>query len=188
MSDRMRVFASVLGAAIALSLGACGGGGGGGGPTTPTSTPVPTPTPPSVVSQGNGFPLEAGFVGLVNFTTTRTGTLEATVDWTFAANDLDVLITRGNCDFDQLIAQQCTILTFSDSASAKPEKIRTDNAAAGTYTLFVENIGPGDESVSFQVVLTPTTASALPPSASRRGVQAMPLGQKQPVRGYVTLR
>ena len=86
------------------------------------------------------------------------------------------------------MANQCAILVFSVSTTAKPEKLRSDSAAAGAYTLFVENTGPGDESVSFQVVLTPTTASALPPSASSRGGQAMPFGQKRPSRGQVELR
>ncbi len=188
MSYRMLLPAGVLGGALALSLAACGGGGGGGGPTTPAATPVPTPTPPVLVTSGNGFSLEAEFTGRVPFTTTRTGNLEATVDWTFAANDVDVLLTRGDCSFDQLIANQCTILVFSVSTTAKPEKIRSDSAATGAYTLFVENTGPGDESVSFQVVLTPTTASATPPSASGREEQAMPLGQKRPSQGHVELR
>jgi hypothetical protein len=122
------------------------------------------------------------------FTTTRTGNLEATVDWTFPANDIDVLLTRGDCSFEQAEAGQCTVLVFSLSTTAKPEKIRTDGAAAGAYTLFVENSGPGDESVSFQVVLTPTTAAALPPSASSRAEQAMPLGHKRPPQGHVELR
>lgn len=186
MSYRMRVFAGVLGGALALSLGACGGGEGPTG--NPPPTPVPTPTPPVLVASGNGFPLEAEFTGRVPFTTTRTGNLEATVDWTFAANDVDVLLTRGDCSFDQLIANQCTILTFSVSTTAKPERIRSDSATAGAYTLFVENTGPGDESVSFQVVLTPTTASAVPPSASTRTEPAMPFGQKRPSQGHVELR
>lgn len=186
MSDRMRLCAGILGGALALSLGACGGGKG---PTdNPPPTPVPTPTPPVLVASGNGFPLEAEFTGRVPFTTTRTGNLEATVDWTFAANDVDVLLTSGDCSFDQLIANQCTILTFSVSTTAKPERIRSDSAAAGAYTLFVENTGPGDESVSFQVVLTPTTASAVPPAASSRAEQSMPLGQKRPSQGHVDLR
>jgi hypothetical protein len=110
------------------------------------------------------------------------------VDWTFAANDVDVLLARGDCSFDQLEALQCPIVVFSVSTTAKPEKIRTENAAAGAYTLFVENTGPGDESVSFQVVLTPSATGAAPPSASSRGLQAMPLGQKRPSRGFVELR
>jgi hypothetical protein len=139
------------------------------------------------VASGNGFPLEAEFTGRVPFTTARTGNLEATVDWTFAANDIDVLMTRGDCSFEQAEAGQCTVLVFSLSTTAKPERIRVESAAAGAYTLFVENTGPGDESVSFQVVLTPTTAAGLPPSASSRTEQAMPLGQKRPSRGHVEL-
>ena len=103
MSDRMRVFAGVLGAAIALSLGACGGGGRRRTHDAHVDTGADADSPVAGVS-GERLSLEAEFVGLVHFTTTRTGTLEATVDWTFAANDLDVLITRGNCGFDQLIA------------------------------------------------------------------------------------
>jgi hypothetical protein len=187
MSETVRALGRLAGGVLVLSLAACGGGGGGG-PTTPTATPVPTPTPPAVVSQGAGLPLAAGYAGLVNVTTARTGTLDVTVDWTYPANDVDVLLTRGACTFDQLIALQCTILAFSDSTTAKPEKIHAESAAAGTYSLFVENTGPGDESVSFQVVLTPTTAAAAPPSASSRGVSAMPLGHKRALRGVVELR
>jgi hypothetical protein len=141
-----------------------------------------------VATQGNGFPLEAGFVGRVPFTTTRAGALDATVDWTFATNDLDVALTRGDCSFEQFEAQQCTIAAFSISATAKPEKIRVDGAAAGAYTLFVENTGPGDESVSFQVVLTPSATGTAPPSASARQPQSMSLAQKRPARGFVELR
>jgi hypothetical protein len=86
------------------------------------------------------------------------------------------------------VSQQCTVLVFSVSTTAKPERIRTGNAAAGTYTLFIENTGPGDESLSFQVVLTPSAAGAAPPSASSRGGRAVPLGQKRPSRGAVDLR
>jgi hypothetical protein len=187
MSRGRRLCAYLSGAALAASLAACGGGGGGGGPTTPTATPVPTPTPPVVVASGGGQ-VPGADLGRVAFTTTRTGNLEVTVDWTFATNDVDVALVRGDCSFDQFLGQQCTILAFSLSETAKPERIRSDNAAAGTYTLFIENVGPGAESVSFQVVLTPTTASAAPPSASSRGVQAMPLGQKRPLQGSVELR
>jgi hypothetical protein len=140
-----------------------------------------------VVAQGSDT-LDAGFVGRLPFTTTRAGTIEATVDWTFATNDVDLALVRGDCSFDQFVSQQCTVLVFSVSTTAKPERIRTENAAAGTYTLFIENTGPGDESLSFQVVLTPSAAGAAPPSASSRGGRAVPLGQKRPSRGAVDLR
>ena len=178
-----RLSSCLAGTALAASLAACGGSSS---PTAPTPTPVPTPPPPQVVAQGSDT-LEAEFTGRLPFTTTRAGNVEATVDWTYATNDVDVALVQGDCSFEQAVAQQCTVLAISVSTTAKPEKITASNAAAGTYTLFIENTGPGDESVAFQVVLTPTTAAA-PPSASGRAVQVMPLGQKRPVRGHVELR
>ena len=94
------------------------------------------------------------------FTTTATGTLDVTIDWTFAANDVDVILTRGSCSFDQLFAMQCNVALVADSVTAKPERLRLPGATAGAYTLFIANIGPGDESASFQVVLSPSASSA----------------------------
>ena len=178
------VWLSFLAAGLVAGLGACGGGGGGGGNVTTPSTPPPTPPPPVVVAQGQGFPLSAGFIGRVPFTTSRTGLLEATVDWTFAANDVDVALVRGDCTFDQFEAAQCPILAFSVSTTAKPERIRSDGAAAGSYTLFFDNSGPGNESVSFQVVLTPSATAS---------TAALPDGGlsfqfKTPPRGFVEFR
>ena len=187
MCKRARVFAGVPGCALALSLAACGGGGGGG-PTTTTVTTVATPPPPQVVAQGIGLALEAEFVGRVPITTSRAGSLKATVDWTFAANDIDVALVRTNCTFDQFVAGQCQILAISASATAKPEVIQADGAAAGDYTLFIENTGPGDETLSFQVVLTPSGTGAAPPSASARTEADTTLGQKRKPRGSVELR
>ena len=177
------VWSYFLAAGLLGALAACGGGGGGGGVTT-SSTPPPTPPPPVVVAQGQGFPLTAGFTGRVPFTTTRTGLLEATVDWTFAANDVDVLLARGDCSFEQLEAAQCPILAFSISTTAKPERIRFDGAAAGPYTLFVENTGATNESVSFQVVLTPSATA----SAAGLPDGGLSFQFKTPPRGYVELR
>jgi hypothetical protein len=187
MSRARRFCPYLFGAALVVSLAACGGSATDPDPV-PTPTPVPTPPPPMVVASGGGQPLEVDFVGRVPFTTSRTGNLDATVDWTYGTNDLDVILTRGDCSFDQLMDMQCTVLVLSESETAKPEKVHADNAAAGTYTLFVANFGPGDESVSYQVVLTPTTAGVAPPSASSRGALTSPLGAKRPLRGTVELR
>ena len=184
MRQGNRFVSYVLASAIAAGLPACGGGGGGSGGVTTPSTPPPTPPPPVVVSQGQGFPLEADFVGRVPFTTSRTGLLEATVDWTFAANDVDVALVRGDCTFEQFEAIQCPVLAFSVSTTAKPERIRSDGAAAGSYTLFVENAGPGDESVSFQVVLTPSATA----SAEGLPTTALSFEFKRPPRGFVELQ
>ncbi len=180
MSGGRRLCSYLACAAVVGSLAACGGST----PSQPTPTPTPAPTP-QVVVQG-GDTLKASEVGLLPITTARTGAIEVTVDWTFATNDIDVALARGSCSFDQLVAQQCTIAAISASTTAKPEKIRADNAAAGTYTLFIENTGPGDESLSFQVVLTPSATGAATPSASSLRVTPS-LGQKQKPHGVVHL-
>ena len=185
MSGGRRFGAYLVSTAFAASLAACGGSSPS--TPTPTPTPVPTPPPPQVLVQG-GDTLEAEFTGRLPFTTTRAGMLEATVDWTYATNDLDVALVQGDCSFEQAAAAQCTVLAISESTTAKPEKITANSAAAGTYTLFIENTGPGDESISFQVVLTPSATGAAPPTASSRGAQGFPLGQKRPSRGVVELR
>jgi hypothetical protein len=166
-------------AALLLVLNACGGGGSGSPSPVPTPTPPP---PPQVVASGTGLFIEAEFVGRVPITTTRAGSLEATVDWTFATNDVDVALVRGDCSFDQLIALQCPILAVSASITAKPERIRTDGAAAGAYTLFIENTGPDHESISFQVVHTPSATGVV----ASRVPQGLPAFEwKTPPRGFV---
>lgn len=139
-------------------------------PPVPSPTPVPLP-PPRVVAEGSGS-LEAGFVGqLAPFMTTLPGRIDATVDWTFATNDVDALLVAGNCSFEQVEAGECPILAAAVSASAKPERLTVPNVAPGIYTFFIGNAGPEDESVSFQIVLTPSAAAAS--TAPARG-QAFP--------------
>ena len=178
-----------IAALLLVALVGCGGGGGGGGSSVTQSTSLaPTPAPPVVVHQGTGWTLEAATIGWTVFTTTKAGALDVSVDWTYASNDVDVLIARGTCNGDQLEANQCSILTYSISETAKPEKAHADSADAGTYTLFIENTGDRDDAVSFQVVLTPrATGDAGPGASSRRPAASNPLGHKRPLRGGVEL-
>jgi hypothetical protein len=113
-----------------------------------------------VVIQQQGFSLDVEFMGRRMFTTTRAGALEAIADWTFATNDVDVAVTRGDCSFDQFEAGQCEILAMTLSTSTKPERASVPSAAVGTYTLFVVNFGPTAESISYQVVLTPSATGS----------------------------
>jgi hypothetical protein len=140
---------------------------GGSSPTAPpTPAPPPPPPPPSVVSTGQGA-MDANFVGrAAPFATSLTGTLEVTVDWAFATNDIDVFLARGDCTPQQFVATQCNIGALSTSASAKPESVQLTGAAPGTYTLLLGNVGPDRESLSWQVVLTPSASSG---SASSLG-------------------
>jgi hypothetical protein len=112
-----------------------------------------------VVSQGSGS-LPVRTLAIIPLITTLPGTLDVTVDWTFASNNVDVYLARGSCSFEQFVATQCQVLSTSESATAKPEKLRVPGTTAGTYTLLVGNRGPADESVAYQVVLTPSAASA----------------------------
>lgn len=156
--EARRVFSVAAGLALVALLGACDGSTTG--PNPPPPPPPITLPPPSVVSQGGGS-LKAGFTAMVPpITTSVAGALDVTVDWTFATNDVDVLITRGSCSFPQLENNQCNIAAFSVSATAKPERMHVTGAAASVYTLFIENTGPADESVSYQVVLSPGASSA----------------------------
>lgn len=131
---------------------------GGGSPSRPSPTPTPslTPLPPVIVAERTGVALPNGFIAWLPFPTSRAGRLDATADWTLGTNNLDVYLVRGECNYDQLAAGQCEVLVASESLTAKPETVRYESPAASTYTIFVNNLGPGDESVSFQVVLRAT--------------------------------
>lgn len=169
-------------AAVSALVGLSGCGGGGNGPTAvPTPTPVPTPPPPVVVSQIQGFSLRANFASFANFSVPSTGTVEAVVDWTFPANDLDVYLTTATCTFTQLQANQCSMLGFSESFTAKPERVRVTNMAAGNYILWVVNAGPGDESLSYQIIFSANAGGA--PGAVSVAVPDAPSFTKGSPRG-----
>ena len=92
----------------------------------------------------------------VEITTSVTGTLEATTDWTLGSNDLDVYLFRGRCDPNQIIAGACgNPFVQSESVSAKPERLTSSGLAAGSYTFVItSNFGNSAESGSWQVYLT----------------------------------
>lgn len=148
----------------------------------PSATPTPTPTVQTVVSTGSGS-IPVRILVPIPFTTTAAGRLDVTVDWTFATNDLDVYLARGACSFDQFVTNQCTLVTFSESRTAKPERLAFPGAAAGSYVLLVGNRGPADESAAFQVVLT-TGPGASSASAGSRSVQP---SRTRDYEGFVNL-
>jgi len=148
---KLRPVAAVL-FAVAL-FPACGGSSNSPTPL-PSAAPTPPPTVQTVVASGTGS-VPARVLVLVPFATAAAGTLDVTVDWTFASNDVHIYLMTGSCaSVDQFNARQCTVAVFSESALLKPERISIAGATAGGYTLGIGNVGPGDESVSFQVVLT----------------------------------
>jgi len=182
MRGKLKFFGLVVVAGVAAGCG----GGGGGSSTSPnpvaTPTPAPTPLPPLVVAERTGWALPPDYIGWLPFPTSRAGILEATVDWTSEKNDLNVYLVKGDCNYDQLYAGQCQTLASAETNS-KPEKLRYDSTQASTFTIFVDNVGPGDESLSFQVVLSASLSSS---SAEGSPDAAVPSELRQsPRRGAV---
>jgi hypothetical protein len=158
-----RVRSSALAVALLAGLVACGSDtptGGGG----PSHTPPPTPPPLVVLVQRTSLPLAVMDLGSIDFTTTSAGSVEAIVDWTYTTNDIDVYITR-QCTFDEFVAEKCTMLAFSESSTAKPERPRAASVPAGTHTLWVGNLGPSQESVSLEIVFTANATAGAGPAA-----------------------
>jgi hypothetical protein len=151
-----------VGVALGLALGVAACGGDPSGSTsTPTVVATPSAMPRSpVVLDGDNGGLPALTVLMRPFATTETGSLEATVDWTYGTNDIDVYLARGSCTFEQFVQEQCTIVASATSSTAKPERARLANQPAGTYTFLAANFGPDDESIAYQVVFTPGTSAA----------------------------
>ena len=174
--NRSRFALTLAGAAALSLLTACGGSSSSTSATPPTTQA--TPPPPVVVSQGSTA-LEVDFVTGTYFTTGRAGTLDATVDYTYADSFLVVWIARGQCTAELFDADQCDFAATSFTGS-KPRRVSVTGAAAGTYTLIAANGGPRDESISYQVVLTPTVASA--PVRSESASSSAAAGWSAPIR------
>ncbi len=145
--------------AIACVLAGCGSGTG-----PPTHPSTPTPAPPvvrTVISQGSFTDLSPNNGVTFALTTTVTGVLDATVDWTFAASQLDIYILRaGTCSVAQYNARQCQFIVSSETPTPKPRVLTTPSLAPGAYELLVINFGTQVEAVSFQAGLTTGGVSA----------------------------
>ena len=139
------------GAAI---LPACGGDSVDGPPPPPPTTTPPAVT--TVVSESSQSGLEQRTLLSVVFSTSQVGSLTATVDWTFATDNVEAYLTSGNnpCTIAQFNNGTCPFVAVATSATAKPERLTANGQVAGAYTLYIGNRGPKSESVSWQVTLT----------------------------------
>ncbi|SRR5712691_10481296 len=162
MNTRTRVFCKLAALWLTLVLPGCGGGGG---PTT-SSTPTPVPGPVrTLVTQGSAtlLPPDANSTHFraLPFTTSTKGTVEATVDWTFPTNTVWMFIATGSCSAEQFALLACPddpgcpcqFAARSETSTPKPRVLTVPDAAAGTYTLVVWNLGPREESFTYQVIL-----------------------------------
>ena len=96
----------LVGAALTAGLPGCGGGSGG-----PTGPVIPTPAPcsHSTLLQGSAA-LPANVADFESFTTTATGRLDLTVDWTFSSSLIGLFVAQAPCEFDQFKAGTCRFL------------------------------------------------------------------------------
>jgi hypothetical protein len=142
------------------ALAACGDSGS----PVAVPTPTPTPTPPTTVSiaEGSFSGLNAGVLLAVPFTTLARGRIEATVNWTRGKNDVNAAIVRGSCTLNQINRGNCPFVALAASATAKPERLAIADAASAAYTLYIGNLGPSAEEVSYEIELTSVGASGHP--------------------------
>jgi hypothetical protein len=144
-----------IGSALALVMGltACGGGS-----TNPTPPPVNNNPPAPVRSVIGNFTFSLGPIGLaqpVEVTVSGNGTMDATVQWTFASNDVDLFLTDRNCNATSYFnLGNCNIMARANSFTSKPEVIR-QSLGSGVYRLWVYNDGPASESGTLVVGFTP---------------------------------
>lgn len=145
----------------AIALAACGGG------TDPTPVPSPTPRPPvseTIVIFADSGPVPAESGGYIDFTIPSAGTVEATVDWTFASSQVAIAMTTAACDdFEAAFLGQCSqIGTPNLSRTMKPKTVSGTVAQATTGRLWLANFAPVDESMAVQITLTRTRSASAP--------------------------
>jgi hypothetical protein len=152
---RLRPVRSALGLVLGLALAGLPGCGGGG-----DSNPV-GPTPPQTVTTTLPTSTFVGIVpGEVRFTDVTvnvTGTLTATLDWTFASNDLDIYVTSSSCTVTTTndIQNVCSAIGRTTSTSAKPERL-TVSVTPGPVRVWAANFGPTSESGTLAITVTGT--------------------------------
>lgn len=145
--------------ALMVVLPACGGGGSTSPNPVPAATPTPAPTT-TVIFQSAFPPLEQFGVAIGDFPIPNGGTVRATMDWTFATNDMIFFIFSGTtCTdfetfFDTGSAPGCTLLGQHIALRAKPGVITFNVTAAQNARLLLANLGPTGESGVVQITLT----------------------------------
>jgi hypothetical protein len=93
-------------------------------------------------------------IALVPFTTATGGNLEVDADWTSAADNIQLVLFRGDCTLQDAVQNACDQIVAA-RAMVKPQQLLEPSLPPGTYTIMVINEGPGDESGTMTAKLTP---------------------------------
>ena len=89
---------------------------------------------------------------IADFVVPAPGTLHITVDWTSAADDIDLVLSNPACDAIELVAGTCKVFG-RDQSNLKPAQMTMPTTATG-YRLFVVNRGPSEETGTIIVTVT----------------------------------
>jgi hypothetical protein len=145
-THRLLRLAVLVGTALVLP-------GCGGGVTDPDPNPSSQPTISKIIEQGWALePLEAAFIDLE--IVGGGGTLDATVEWTFASDDVDIYVTAVTCTLEMVATERCAYKAKAESETAKPERVSFSVSVGDKYRFWVVNFGPQRESGTFVATLT----------------------------------
>jgi hypothetical protein len=90
----------------------------------------------------------------IRITGSGSGTLDATAEWTFATNDVDLYVTATGCTLEMFSSEKCAYKAKADSATTKPERVSFSVGGGDTYRFWIVNFGPQQESGTFVANLT----------------------------------
>ena len=157
---RPRLGTRLAGVSLLLALFACGDDST---PTTPPTPPPPTPvpstTPPaSLIIEGQEVvtaPTGKGSrVAKWDFTLPVRGTVEVTISYRYDTSRVLVWVTDRVCNPWQFERDECFYLAKS-LEGARPRTLTAGGVKSGTYSLFVANDGPHEETIGYRVTLLP---------------------------------
>jgi hypothetical protein len=95
-------------------------------------------------------------IALVPFTTATGGNLEVDADWTSAADNIQLVLFRGDCTLQDAVQNACDPNQIAAArAMVKPQQLLEPTLPPGTYTIMVIDAGPNDESGTMTAKLTP---------------------------------
>jgi hypothetical protein len=142
-----RAILLVFALASALLCPACG---------TPLGLPIDVSPPTRSVIVEEEWALDAlqAVATDVRLTGFGTGNLDATVEWTFASDDVDLYVTATTCTAEMFENERCAYKARADSPRAKPERVSFDISGGDSYRFWIVNFGPERESGTFVVGLT----------------------------------